>query len=58
MLKANGVKIAPGNPVAPDLVIKGEVIMGLTDTDDVNVALEDEQLAPMVLPDRGGRARN
>jgi len=54
MLKANGVKIAPGNSVAPDLVIKGEVNMGLTDTDDVNVALEDKQLVAMVLPDRDG----
>ena len=44
MLKANGVKIAPGNSVAPDLVVKGEVNMGSTDTDDINVALGDKQL--------------
>jgi iron(III) transport system substrate-binding protein len=53
-LKANGVKIAPGNSVVRDLVVKGEVKMGLTDTDDVNVALEDRQPVAMVLPDRDG----
>jgi iron(III) transport system substrate-binding protein len=53
-LKANGVKIVPGNSVVRDLVAKGEVKMGLTDTDDVNVALEDNQPVAMVLPDRDG----
>jgi len=51
-LKVNGVKIVPGNSVVRDLVVKGEVKMGLTDTDDVNVALEDKQPVAMVLPDR------
>ena len=53
-LKANGVKIVPGNSVVRDLVVKGEVKMGLTDTDDVNLALEDKQPVAMVLPDRDG----
>ncbi|MGH9837597.1 MAG: extracellular solute-binding protein [Blastocatellia bacterium] len=53
-LKANGVKIVPGNSVVRDLVAHGEVKMGLTDTDDVNVALEDKQPVAMVLPDRDG----
>ena len=53
-LKANGVKIVPGNSVVRDLVVKGEVKMGLTDTDDVNVALEDNQPVAMVLPDGEG----
>jgi spermidine/putrescine-binding protein len=53
-LKANGVKIAPGNSVARDLVVKGEMKVGLTDTDDVNIALEDKQPVAMVLPDRDG----
>ena len=53
-LKVNGVKIVPGNSVVRDLVVKGEVKMGLTDTDDVNVALEDKQPVAMVLPDRDG----
>jgi iron(III) transport system substrate-binding protein len=53
-LKANDVKIVPGNSVVRDLVVKGEVKMGLTDTDDVNVALKDKQPVAMVLPDRDG----
>jgi iron(III) transport system substrate-binding protein len=53
-LKANGVKITPGNSVVRDLVVRGEVKIGLTDTDDVNVALEDKQPVAMVLPDRDG----
>lgn len=53
-LKANGVKIVPGNSVVRDLVVKGEAKMGLTDTDDVNVALENKAPVAMVLPDRDG----
>lgn len=53
-LKANGVKIVDGNSVVRDLVGRGEVKMGLTDTDDVNVALEDKQPVAMVLPDNDG----
>ncbi|MCI0489022.1 MAG: extracellular solute-binding protein [Blastocatellia bacterium] len=53
-LKANGVKIVPGNSVVRDMVARGEVKMGLTDTDDVNVALEDNQPVAMVFPDRDG----
>jgi iron(III) transport system substrate-binding protein len=45
-LKANGVKIVDGN--------SGEVKVGLTDTDDVNVAIEDGQPVAMVLPDAAG----
>src|SRR5215207_617044 len=36
------------------MVARGEVKMGLTDTDDVNVALEDKQPVAMVFPDRDG----
>jgi iron(III) transport system substrate-binding protein len=53
-LKANGVRIVDGNSVVRDLVARGEVKVGLTDTDDVNVALEDGQPIAMVLPDRAG----
>ena len=53
-LKANGVKIADGNSVVRDMVVRGEVKVGLTDTDDVNVALEAGQPIAMVLPDRAG----
>ena len=53
-LKANGVRIVDGNSVVRDLVARGEVKVGLTDTDDVNVAIENGQPIGMVLPDRDG----
>jgi len=53
-LKANEVKIVPGNSVVRDMVARGEVKIGLTDTDDVNVALENKLPVAMVFPDRNG----
>ena len=53
-LKANDVKIVDGNSVVRDMVARGDVLVGLTDTDDVNVALEAKQPVAMVLPDREG----
>ena len=53
-LKANGVRLVDGNSVVRDLVARGDVKVGLTDTDDVNVALEDGQPIGMVLPDKDG----
>ena len=46
--------IVDGNSVVRDMVVRGEVKLGLTDTDDVNVALEDGQPIAMVLPDADG----
>ncbi|MCA1561638.1 MAG: extracellular solute-binding protein [Acidobacteria bacterium] len=53
-LKANGVRVVDGNSVVRDLIARGEVKVGLTDTDDVNVAIEDGQPIAMVLPDAEG----
>jgi iron(III) transport system substrate-binding protein len=53
-LQQNGVRVVDGNSVVRDLVARGDVRVGLTDTDDVNVALEDEQPIAMVLPDEHG----
>jgi iron(III) transport system substrate-binding protein len=53
-LKANGVRIVDGNSVVRDMVARGDVKVGLTDTDDVNVAIEDHQPIAMVLPDKNG----
>lgn len=53
-LKANAVRVVDGNSVVRDLVARGDVKVGLTDTDDVNVAIEDGQPVDMVLPDREG----
>ena len=53
-LKENGVRVVDGNSVVRDLVARGDVQLGLTDTDDVNVALEDGRPIAMVLPDKDG----
>ncbi len=53
-LQANGVRVVDGNSVVRDLVARGEVKVGLTDTDDVNVAIENGQPIAMVLPDKDG----
>lgn len=53
-LKANDVRIVDGNSVVRDLVARGEVHVGLTDTDDVSVAIENGQPVGMVLPDKDG----
>jgi iron(III) transport system substrate-binding protein len=53
-LKANDVKVVDGNSVVRDMVARGEALVGLTDTDDVNVALEAKQPVAMVIPDREG----
>jgi iron(III) transport system substrate-binding protein len=53
-LKANDVKVVDGNSVVRDMVARGDVSVGLTDTDDVNVAIEAKQPVAMVLPDRDG----
>src|SRR5213079_1705694 len=53
-LKVNDVHVVAANSVVLDLVARGEVKVGLTDTDDVNVALEDKQPVAMVFPDRDG----
>ena len=53
-LKANGVKIVAGNSVVRDMVVRGEAKIGLTDTDDVNVAIENGAPIGMVMPDKRG----
>ena len=53
-LKANALRIVAGNSVVRDMVVKGEVKAGLTDTDDVNVALEGGAPIAMVMPDKDG----
>ena len=53
-LKANDVHIVDSNSVVRDLVARGEVSVGLTDTDDVNVGIEDGQPIGMALPDKDG----
>jgi iron(III) transport system substrate-binding protein len=51
-LKARGVRIAEGNSVVRDLVVKGELAVGITDTDDAAVALARSSGLRMVFPDQ------
>jgi iron(III) transport system substrate-binding protein len=53
-LRANEVRVVDSNSTVRDLVVRGEVRVGLTDTDDVNVAIEDGQAIAMILPDGDG----
>lgn len=51
-LRANQVRVVDSNSTVRDLVARGEVHVGLTDTDDVNVAMQNGQPVGMVVPDR------
>jgi iron(III) transport system substrate-binding protein len=53
-LKKNRVLIVDGNATSRDLVVQGEVPVGFTDTDDVNVAIQAGKPVAMVFPDREG----
>ena len=53
-LKTNDIKIVTANSVVLDAVSRGELKAGITDTDDVNVALENKQPVAMILADRDG----
>ena len=51
-LKANGVKIVSSNSEVRRLVARGEVKMGITDTDDANVAVKEGKPVKVVFPDQ------
>ena len=53
-LRDNGVLVVDGNSVVRDLVAEGRVPLGLTDTDDVNVAVQAGKPVRMIYPDQGG----
>ncbi len=53
-LRANGVRIASSNGEVKRLVVAGEVVFGLTDTDDANEALEENAPVDVVYPDQDG----
>ena len=53
-LVANDVVIVDGNAAVRDAVARGEIPLGLTDTDDVNVALQRGQPVAMTFPDATG----
>jgi iron(III) transport system substrate-binding protein len=53
-LKANGVKIVSSNGEVKRLVARGEVKVGITDTDDANVAVREGSAVKIVYPDESG----
>ena len=53
-LKANGARVVEGNSVVRDLVARGEVPAGLTDTDDFFAGLLDGKPVGCVIPDQDG----
>lgn len=53
-LKANGVKIVSSNSEVRQLVARGEVKVGITDTDDANVAVREGSAVKIVYPDESG----
>ncbi|MBI4221690.1 MAG: extracellular solute-binding protein [Planctomycetes bacterium] len=53
-LKANGVKIVSSNSEVRRLVARGEVKLGITDTDDANVAVREGSAVKIVYPDDSG----
>ncbi|MDO8142876.1 MAG: extracellular solute-binding protein [Candidatus Brocadiales bacterium] len=53
-LKANGVKIVSSNSEVRRLVARGEVKIGITDTDDATVAIKEGSPVKMVFPDQAG----
>ncbi|MCF8027330.1 MAG: extracellular solute-binding protein [Desulfobacteraceae bacterium] len=53
-LKDNDVVIVDGNSTTRDIVVRGEVPIGFTDTDDANVAISKGQPVEMMYPDKDG----
>ncbi|MBN1930916.1 MAG: extracellular solute-binding protein [Desulfobacterales bacterium] len=53
-LKANDLVIVDGNSVVRDLVVEGRYPLGITDTDDVNVAIQAGKPVKMIYPDKTG----
>ncbi len=51
-LKNNKVALVPGNSNVRDAVARGRYAFGLTDTDDVNVALRQKKPVKMIYPDQ------
>jgi iron(III) transport system substrate-binding protein len=51
-IKERGVRIVDGNALVRDLVSRGELMMGLTDTDDACVAIDRGDPVAVVFPDQ------
>jgi len=54
-LKANGLRLVEGNSVVRDVVARGEMAVGLTDTDDVFAGMAEGMPIAFILPDQTTR---
>lgn len=54
-LKANGLRLVEGNSVVRDVVARGEIPVGLTDTDDVFAGIANGLPIAFILPDQKTR---
>lgn len=53
-LKDNGVKVVDGNSVVRDMVVSGQLHIGLTDTDDACIAVKRGDPVEIIVPDQDG----
>ncbi len=53
-LKENKVVIVPGNSTSKDRVSEGELMIGFTDTDDANIAIQAGKPVGIIYPDKDG----
>lgn len=54
-LAANNVKVMAGNSVVRDAAASGEILAGLTDTDDVLLGISEGMEIALALPDQGDK---
>jgi len=52
-LKANEASILAGNSTVRDYVVEGKLKVGLTDTDDANLAVQEGKPVKIIYPDQG-----
>ncbi|WP_156946440.1 extracellular solute-binding protein [Desulfitibacter alkalitolerans] len=53
-LRDNGVKVVDGNSVVRDMVVSGQLHIGLTDTDDACIAVNRGDPVEIIIPDQDG----
>lgn len=53
-LKERGIQVVDGNSVVRDMVVSGQLALGMLDSDDACGALEKKAPAAIIIPDQGG----
>ena len=51
-IKDTGVRVVDGNSVVRDMVVRGELVYGLTDTDDACMILDENPDLRIIVPDQ------